>query len=427
MKRGDRLTLRVEKPVAGGRMIARHDGAIVLVSGAIPGELVDVEIEKVQRGTAWARTVHVSEPSTDRVSAEDDWACGGNVLSHVRYARQTDLKRQIIEDALRRIGRIDPPAIEVTPSPIDGYRMRARLHVIDGRIGFFREGTHELCDAGPTRQLLPSSVTALQQLEQALTSRGLTGVAEVELSENCAADERAIHLVLRPDGDPSRLGSLSTVPGVTGLSCGTQEGSRALALWGTPHVTDRLRVAGAAGDLEVAISRHAHAFFQGNRFLLVPLVTAVSGAVPAGRVLDLYAGVGLFAAALGARGNVQVVAIEGDPASVHDLKVNAARARGAVEAVHQSVETFVSSRPRVFDTIIVDPPRTGMTKEALAGALRLRARRLVYVSCDVATFARDARAIVDAGYRLAALRGFDLFPNTAHVETLAVFDGATVQ
>jgi tRNA/tmRNA/rRNA uracil-C5-methylase (TrmA/RlmC/RlmD family) len=422
MNHGDRLRLRIDKPAAGGRMIGRHDGAVVLVSGAIPGELVDVEVEKVQRATAWARTVNVVEPSADRLTVEDDWTCGGGVLSHIRYSRQTDLKREIIQDALYRIGRMTPPdVVDVTPSPLDGYRMRARLHVVDRRIGFFREGTHELCDAGRTRQLLPSTMTAIRRLEETLDAQGVPGIIEVELSENCAADERAIHLVLGPGADSSQVGSLAVVPGVTGVSCGPSAGSRPLEVWGKTHVTDTIHIQGAAGTFDVTITRHVHAFFQGNRFLLAPLVSAVAAAVPAGRVLDLYAGVGLFAVALARRGDTRVTAIEGDRTAARDLKANAARTPGAIEASHQAVEAFVGSRSRTFDTIIVDPPRTGMSKEALNGAIRLRASRIAYISCDVATFARDARTLVDAGYRLSTLQAFDLFPNTAHVETVATF------
>jgi tRNA/tmRNA/rRNA uracil-C5-methylase (TrmA/RlmC/RlmD family) len=310
------------------------------------------------------------------------------------------------------------------PSPVEGYRMRARLHAVGGKIGFFREGTHDLCDAGRTGQLLPATMAALHHLAHALTEDGGDAVSDVELSENCAADERAVHLILRPGGDPSRLGTIAALPGVTGASCGASVSHRVLELWGSPRVTDTVHVAGASGAFEVTITRHAHAFFQGNRFLLAPLVAAVSDAVPPGRVLDLYAGVGLFAVALTRRAAAEVVAVEGDRTSAADLKANAARAGGALDARHQSVESFVASRPRAFDTIIADPPRTGMTKEALQGAIRLRAPRVVYVSCDVATFARDARTLVDAGYRLETLRAFDLFPNTAHIETLATFNSA---
>src|SRR5688572_22303513 len=153
MNRGERYRLTIERPAAGGRMIARHEGAIVFVSGAIPGEVVEAEVEKVQRGTVWATARQIVEPSPDRVEAPEG-ACGGSVFAHIAYDRQRQIKSAIIEDAFRRIGRIplDSPT-DVVGSPIDGYRMRARLHVANGRIGFFREGMHSLCDAAPTRQL----------------------------------------------------------------------------------------------------------------------------------------------------------------------------------------------------------------------------------------------------------------------------------
>src|SRR5687767_5589567 len=106
MTPGDQLTLTIEKPAAGGRMIARHDGAVVLVSAAIPGETVAATVEKVQRGTVWARTTRVIAPSPDRIEAEGDWSCGGSVFAHVRYPRQLALKTEIIRDALTRIGRL---------------------------------------------------------------------------------------------------------------------------------------------------------------------------------------------------------------------------------------------------------------------------------------------------------------------------------
>src|SRR6478735_8384628 len=155
MTRGDRLRLTVERPAAGGRMIARHE--------------VDVVVEKVQRGTVWASTVEVLERSADRVDGGADQDCGGSVFAHIAYDRQRQLKSAIIEDAMRRIGRITlDAAVDVTPSPVDGYRMRARLHMRDGRIGFFREGTHNLCAAGPTRQLGDDAIATLTALEQAM-------------------------------------------------------------------------------------------------------------------------------------------------------------------------------------------------------------------------------------------------------------------
>jgi 23S rRNA (uracil1939-C5)-methyltransferase len=423
MTAGDRVSLTIEKPVAGGRMLARLDGAVVLVSGAIPGEVVEAEVEKLQRGTVWARTIRVIEPSPDRKDTTDA-ACGGNALAHVRYERQLLLKRDIIRDAFARIARMsldDGPLVE--PSPAEGYRMRARLHVVRGRIGFFREGTHEWCDPALTRQLLPETLNALTALEAALASGPGAMVVDVEVAENRPADQRAFHLLLRDDQDPERLGALGAIDHATGVSCGRLRGGRPHALWGTAEVTDTIVVPRDSGPFTMLLTRQAHAFFQGNRYLLPTLVAAVTGAVPPGRVLDLYAGVGLFSVALAARGDTEVVAVEGDRTAANDLRFNAARAGGAIEIRHQAVEAFLASRRLPsLDSVIVDPPRTGLSRAALDATIALRAPRLIYVSCDVATLSRDARVLVDAGYRLGGVRAFDLFPNTAHIETMVLFE-----
>jgi 23S rRNA (uracil1939-C5)-methyltransferase len=415
MRPGERLTLTTEKAVAGGRMLARHDGAIVLVAAAIPGETVEAEVEKIQRGTIWATTRRVIEASPDRVEPFCDWTCGGSVYAHVRYERQLDLKRDMLRDAFARLARVPLEGdLPVASSMPDGYRMRARLHMQNGRLGFFREGTHDLCDPADTRQLLPATVDALKTLERALREATRVTIRAVVVAENCEATERVLHLELDRDGDPSRLAALTQITGVTGVSCGAGTQRRSLVLSGSPIVTDT--VAG------VGLARHARSFFQGNRYLLSDLVTHVLNHVPAGRVVDLYAGVGLFSATLAARGDTTVIAVEGDAVAADDLKHNIAPFRDAVSARHQPVEAFVGGRhPEAQGaTILVDPPRTGMSKEALAGVLALRPARVVYVSCDVATLARDVRAATERGYRLASLEAFDMFPHTAHVESLAV-------
>ena len=178
--------------------------------------------------------------------------------------------------------------------------------------------------------------------------------------------------------------------------------------------------AGRAGAGE--LHRHPESFFQANRYLLPQLVGAVIDAVPDdGEILDLYAGVGLFSVTLAATGRERIVAVEGDRASGSDLRRNAAACGAAVRAILGSVEQYVQSRTRAPATVIVDPPRAGISREAMQAIVRLGAARMVYVSCDPATMARDARRLVDGGYRLESLRAFDLFPNTPHVETMGVF------
>jgi 23S rRNA (uracil1939-C5)-methyltransferase len=438
----DRITVQIEKPAAGGWMIARHDGQVVLVSGTIPGERVLAEVTRADRHVAYATAVDVLEPHPDRRPWRGDWTCGGASYAFIAYPRQLALKAEVVTDALARIGRLAPPSpIEVTPSEERGYRLRARLHVQEGRIGFYREATHELCDPASTGQLADETCRVIDQTRMKLKKLDARPVSAIELSENAAATERVIHLQLRP-GTGLRTATyapLAGTRGLTGATCALSTGAPTVRLGGDPYVHDMISTAGvsdraaglppspeasAAGG-PARLRRHVRSFFQGNRFLLQPLADAVLGAVGAQRdeeVIDLYAGVGLFAVALAASGWQRIVAVERDRSSADDLRANAVPFEGRVNAFQMPVEEYLRLRsgPPVA-TIVVDPPRTGMSREASDAAIAHGARQIVYVSCDVATLARDARRIVDAGYELTSARAFDLFPNTPHVETLVTF------
>jgi 23S rRNA (uracil1939-C5)-methyltransferase len=427
VERGAVIELDVEKPAAGGRMLARREGQVVLVWGAIPGERVRARVERSGKGVLYAETTEVVRASPDRRSTAIDWRCGGSVYAHVAYARQPALKGEIIQDAFGRIGHLPLPSPPpVMPSPEEGYRMRARLHARDGRIGFFREGTHDICDAAATAQLAPAT-NAWIAAAQSVVGRG-EGLAGIEIAENMPGDERAVHLELHEGVDAAPFARLGDIAPLTGLSATRADRPAVERLAGEPVVTDVLHVHG--GDPPpldgpgLRLRRDVRAFFQGNRFLLEDLVRHGLSLVPPGPVVDLYAGVGLFGLSLAAAGRERVTLVEGDPVSGADLEANAAPFARRVRVEHRSVETYLHSvTPPANATFIVDPPRTGMSRDALAGIVARRPSRIVYVSCDVATLARDARALVDAGYELGALTGFDLFPNTAHVESVAVFHG----
>lgn len=418
------VELLIEKPAAGGRMIGRHDRQVVLVLGAIPGERVLVRITRVERQVAFGEVLEVLEPSPDRRETAVDPRCGGCLYAHVSYARALSLKADVIADAFTRLGRIPPSGVvSVAASPERGYRMRARLHVRDGRAGFYREGTHELCDPRSTGQLSEEAVVAAEAAVRHVTEAGVP-VSSAELTENVAADQRVLHLTTAPGAplEPAVLDGAAAAGGLSGCS-GRDAGGRLQAA-GVPVVTDPLErlTSGriAAGELQ----RHAESFFQANRFLLPSLVGAVLDAVPStGEVLDLYAGVGLFSVSLAGSGRAGISAVEGDRSSGGDLQRNAAPYAGALRVSIGSVERFLATRrgPRAA-TVILDPPRSGISREAMQAVVAHGAGRVVYVSCDPATMARDARRLLDGGYRLISLQGFDLFPNTPHVEALGVFE-----
>jgi 23S rRNA (uracil1939-C5)-methyltransferase len=422
------MELRIERAVPGGRMLARHEGAVVLVAGAIPGELVRVRLERSGRQLSFARVEEVIEPSPDRLTPFCDAACGGMTYAHIAYPAQLGCKRDLVRDAMRRIGRVTiDEKVPVIPSPTEAYRLRARLHVTDGRAGFFLEGTHTLCDATTTRQLRTDTIPVV---ERVLAAAGTPArdIVSVVVAENISGSQRVVHLESRKGSQVTSIdGAVGLGGGLTGVTA-AGEAADVVPLAGSTHVTDTAeemfvdRPPVPAGTRWV---RQAASFFQGNRYLVGPLVRAVLDAVNGQRVLDLYAGVGLFAVALAAAGRT-VAAVEGDRVGGRDLRTNAEGCGGRLHVSRRSVEEAVSTMsPNSADTVIVDPPRTGLSPDALRGVLSIRPRRLVYVSCDPATLARDTAEILKAGHSIASVKLFDLFPNTAHVETLVVFSRQT--
>jgi 23S rRNA (uracil1939-C5)-methyltransferase len=408
-------------------MLARAADRIVLVAGAIPGERVLARIERSTRQVAFATTDCVIDASPARRAVEGDPQCGGLAYAHVTPDAQLEIKRDVVLDALRHGGRIawTGPLI-VRRSPEQGYRMRARLHVRAGRVGFFREGTHDVCAAGRTGQLLPAAIDAVEHFVASLPRDTVQRLDALELSENLPADQRVLHVLWRLDSDARQLDTFDwPIAGFSGVTARDPGGGLPIALAGTPFVSDP--VARFTGSEEAGtgstLRRHAPAFFQANRFLAGELVRTVVGHVGRAPVVDLYAGVGLFAVALAASGSGQVVAVEGDPISSTDLVENARAFQPRLTAERTSVEIYLgrASLPEGA-TIVLDPPRTGLSRRALELVIAAAAARVVYVSCDVATLARDLRRFLDAGYALTNLEAFDLFPNTSHVECVAVLN-----
>lgn len=411
------VELTIERPAPGGRMIARHEGRVVFVAGAIPGERVRVRLERPRGGTLFATTVEVVEPSPDRRDPGADPACGGRDFAHLIPARQHALKAEIVVDAFRRLGRVplDAPPV-VHASPEEGWRMRARLHMAGGRVGFYREGTHDICDAGCSRQLRDDTMAVVQDIGGRLGSLGPAARGSLEISENLDASERAVLLDLAVDALPAQAADgLLAVGGATGVGLALR--GRLVAERGSPVVIDVIDVGGAT----LRLQRHVRGFFQGNRFLLGELMARVLAHVPKGPALDLYAGVGLFGLAHAALGRGPVLAVEGDATSAADLTANAAPFGGAVEVAEASVESIVSRASAVTGrTVLVDPPRTGLSQAVTQALVAARPPRIVYVSCDVATLARDVGRLTAVGYSTRHVEAFDLFPGTSHVETLVV-------
>ena len=247
-------------------------------------------VERVSSAVVFGETVEVQVPSADRRASSTDLQCGGAVLAHIAYQRQLQLKVEIVQDAFARIARVPlTVAPAIVSSPERGYRMRARLHCRKGRLGFFREGTHDLCDAAATGQLSDDAVAWVARAEQELAT-SWHGLQSIELAENIAGDQRASHLELHAGVNPHTYTSLSR--GLRGLSARRSDGPEVTVLAGEPSVSDTF--AAGEGSQSLTLTRNVKSFFQANRFLVQPLAHHVSRLVPEGQVVDLYAGVGLF-------------------------------------------------------------------------------------------------------------------------------------
>ncbi|MEO7190624.1 MAG: hypothetical protein ABI051_06175 [Vicinamibacterales bacterium] len=416
--------LIVERPVAGGRMLARHEGRVVFVSGAIPGERIHAVLERAAQQVLWARAVDIIEPSGDRREPLGDPTCGGLTYAHIVYERQRQLKAAVLVDAFRRVGKITLDVVPpVLPSPEAGYRWRARLHVRDHRAGFFKEQTHRLCEPAPGGPVRAETLDAVSRMLRA-SSAGASACEALVVAENGPGLERVVHLEPREGSrlDDAAWGELPA--GITGMTTTVRQ--RTVTLAGSPRVTDTAsQLWGAESSplsQQTMWTRSAASFFQGNRYLTGTLVRHVLLHASASHVADLYAGVGLFAVALASNGT-HVVAVENDPQSGTDLDLNAAPWASYLETVHASVEEVLPElQPGLVGAVVMDPPRAGLSRRGLSSLMSLSVPRLIYVSCDPATLARDAALLVAGGYGIRDVTAFDLFPTTAHVETVVIFE-----
>ncbi|MGI8574743.1 MAG: class I SAM-dependent RNA methyltransferase [Egibacteraceae bacterium] len=394
----------------GGEAVGRlPNGKACFVPFAIPGERVTVEVVEERKRWARARLVEVVEASPDRVKPPCPYfgpgQCGGCRLQHVAVDRQAAMLARVVTEQLERIGHLkDPPVTEtVRPHGPDGlaYRNRARFAVDeDGRLAFRRFASHDLIGIDHCRLLTPATQQVRAEAgddwggaREVVVRTGTDGAGLMEIEPGPGG------LPPLPEGD-------TAVAVIDALG-------KAVALRGDPSTRHDTPV----GALEAS----ANAFFQtsdAGAAALVELVQDAAAVRPGERALDLYAGVGLFSAALASDG-AQVVAVERGRAAADDARSNLAELD--VEVRQSEVDDVVAGWNSPVDVIVLDPTREG-AGERLCGALtQLGARVIVYVACDPAALARDARALCGNGYRLDRAVPVDLFTHTAHVETVATF------
>lgn len=410
-------------PVAhGGHCVARHEGRVVFVRHALPGERVRARVTEAGAGARFWRAdaVEVLEASADRVPsvwpAAGPGGVGGGELAHVALPAQRRWKRDVLAEQLHRLAKVDVgeqlPDLEVEGLPGDddraglGYRTRIDLVADDaGRAGMHRFRSHDVVplDAMP---LATDDVLELAARERVWTRRWRPGTRLELVAPSGSAP------LLLVDGEPWRAGSVDTRPNAR------------------RSVTERVDVGGTEHAYRVA----AAGFWQVHReapAALADAVLAAAGDLDGARVLDLYAGAGLFtlplAAAAGTSG--RVVAVEGDERAVRDARRNA-HGLGTVELHHGPVEHVLAGRGEGADAVarggadvvVLDPPRVGAGRAVVDAVAEASPARVVYVACDPAALARDVGYLGAHGYALTSVRGLDLFPHTHHVEAVAVLE-----
>jgi 23S rRNA (uracil1939-C5)-methyltransferase len=391
------IELALAAMAAGGAAIARDAGGrVVFVEGALPGERVRACITSSKKDFARAVAVEILEASPDRVAppcAALALGCGGCTWQHVSAIGQGRLKAEIVVDALRRIAKLaEPPAPEPATMSGPALRTTARLAVTpDGRAGH-RPRT------GSGAVPADACLVAHPLLEELIVDGRYPGAGEVLLRAGVASGERLV-LVDRA------AGAVRVPAGVQVF----QEGESEPAFVHEEVAGRTFRVS-------------AGSFFQAGPVVAAALAGAVSaavgGALPAGGVLvDAYAGVGLFGAVIGGDRNARVVAVESDASAVADARVNLAGLDAKIVAAEVG-----RWKPRPADVVVADPARSGLGRPGVAAVTATGAPRIVLVSCDPASLARDTLLLAAAGYSLMSVGLVDAFPHTFHVETVSRFD-----
>jgi 23S rRNA (uracil-5-)-methyltransferase RumA len=425
VKPGERVDVTVERPVYRGLGLARHDGQVVLVARGIPGERVRARVEHVHKGYATASVDEVLEVGAGRRPSPCPLfvRCGGCAHQDLDYAAQLQLKEAVLRDALARAGARWSGELAVQGSPEAGWRTRAGLHVewtaAGVALGLHEEGSHRVVDLQDCRQLSDAMNRAQRAVNAALAgaSRLKGRIGGVELAES--GDGRRRVVLLETDLDARHAPGLSAFAqdspeiGALCVAAGAGRGRRLVTLRGNPFVEH---------DVEgLRLRAHVRSFFQSNRFLVGDLVRAVVGLLPeGGDVLDLYAGVGLFA--LAAAGSAERVrGVESNPWAVEDAAANVRRAATRhVRIEAGDVRAALAAWPvGAGERIILDPPRAGAGAEVVRLLAARRPSAVVYVSCDPPTLGRDLALFAREGYGPDSLRAFDMFPDTFHLEAVA--------
>ena len=392
----------------GGDAFGRDaDGRMIFVPFAIPGEHIQIKVVETHKRWARARLVKVLKASPERVAprCRHFTDCGGCHYQHMPYQIQLKSKAEIVRSQLERLGGFEDPPVETIIASQSPWNTRNHLKFSltpDGRLGFNAPGSNRVVPIDECHLPEPN----LASLWPRLDLETIQGLKRITLRTGIEGERM---LILHGDDDPDVNVTTDLPASVVWLS---PRGMTVLAGEGflTIDVLDR------------AFKVSANSFFQVHTALAGEVVQHVLEALrfqPGETILDLYAGVGLFSAFLAQKG-VRVVAVEESPVACADFENNLAEF-DHVELYEAPVEVALPAIHTHPSAVIVDPPRVGLSLEAIKQLIILSSPLLVYVSCDPATLARDGQRLVKAGYQLERCTPIDMFPQTYHIETLSIW------
>lgn len=433
---GSSHLLQIEKLVAGGFSLGRLNGQVVLIAGGIPGETVQVEILSRRKGVTQGKILKVQDPADSRVVPVCPVVerCGGCQLQHVHYEQQLSQKRLILEDTLRRIGKISDVTISpVIPSPRPyGYRQVLRLGIGEGSdglfLGFFESGTQQLLPVETCFLVDEDFRSVIDSVRAGLRSLVIEGMnlesVEIRWSQLDEGGLLVFHGRAMTKEHVERLmNACSEISNIKGwiyerVDASGHDSRRRVRqepmVRGVDHLWEDY------GGLRLKMGFRS--FMQANWDVFQLLGKTVAewlGNLKGQRILELYAGTGPLGLSLASQG-AQVTCVEGNPFAIHDAResIRVNKILGCRVRI-SSVESYLMTvQSGAYDVILLDPPRAGLNPKILDQLGALQVAKLLYLSCDAPSLARDIKSLCDKGYEIRRMQPFDMFPQTAHLETL---------
>lgn len=406
------LTIKVERPAYGGLSIGRHEGKIVMISGAVlPGETVEAIIEDERKDYIRAAVRKILEPSPFRIEPACEYfgVCGGCQFQHIPYEMQIKLKEDILIDCLARQARIQTafsePLINYKPW---NYRLRGQFKISRGAIGFYRENTRQLVEIDKCLLMMEKINEYLGKIRTILSNDAIKEIHITCSEESATALIKSVPAI-ESASNVKAMAEMFLNLGFSGLFIETQ--NKKIYRFGKTHITLKL-----SDNQKYIVSPMT--FFQSHwrlNQMVIEFITSRLQPVKGKKILDLYAGAGNFSIPLAA--DAEVAAVEENPYAVADGKRN-------IEINKIKNYRFINSSDKdfrsedIFDIVILDPPRAGVSNRLTETVLSLMPEEIIYISCNPSTLARDLKKLLNR-YHLESVRMIDFFPHTFHIEALA--------